>query len=172
MFYWHMCLNSQPTQYVARGNSSLQLLVCYTRQMKWVLLQDLTYVIPQMEPEQKDAFTSSKINLVECPHFKVVLLHQGKWLVNTKHFKHITVKRNKQPKVGVVEEARRSHVERKHKKQEKKTNNTSNISSWLQHRHNEKMSGMALNSQLKRGAIGRAKKGFSDSDNNNFEIFT
>ena len=69
--------------------------------MKWSLLQDLAYAIPQMEPEQKDAFTSSKINLGERPHFKVVLLYQDKWLINTKHFRHNTTKCNKQPKVGV-----------------------------------------------------------------------
>ena len=66
----YMYLNDQSTQCVARGNILLQLLDVLHKAMKWSLLQDLTYVIPQMEPEQKEAFTSSKINLVECPHFK------------------------------------------------------------------------------------------------------
>ena len=52
-----------------------------------------------MEPEQKDAFTSFTINLVECPNFKVVHLPQVKWLINTKHFKHNTTKHNKQSKL-------------------------------------------------------------------------
>ena len=80
-----------------------------------------------MEPEQKEAFTSSTVNLGKRPHFKVVPLRQGKWLIDTEHFKHSTVKCNKQPKVGVFEEARRSHVKRKHKKirKEKKTHQTS-----------------------------------------------
>ena len=116
MFYWYMCLNDQLTQCAARGNILLQLLDVLHKAMKWSLLQDLTYAIPQMEPEQKDAFTSSNINLVESPHFRALHLHKGKWLINAKHFKHSTAKCNKQPKVGVFEEARRSHVKRKHKK--------------------------------------------------------
>ena len=139
-------------------------LMCCARQMKWSLLQDLTCAKPQMEPEQKDAFTSSNINLVESPHFRALHLHKGKWLINAKHFKHSTAKCNKQPKVGVFEEARRSHVKRKHKKIRKRKNTTqrqqtsTNINSWLQHWRNERMSGMALNSQLKRGSYRKGKE--------------
>ena len=137
MFYCCMCLNNQSTQCVARGNSLLQLLDVLHKAMKWSLLQNLAYVIPQMEPKQKEAFTSSKINLVECPHFKVVLLRQGKWLINAKHFRHSTTKCNKQPKLVFFEEARHSHVKRKHKKIRKRKNINTNINSWLQHWHNE-----------------------------------
>ena len=152
------------TTCVARGNILLQLLDVLHKAIKWVLLQDLACVMPQVELKQKDAFTSSKINLVESPHFKVVHLHQDKWLISTKHFEHITVKHNKQPKVGVFEEARRSHVKRKHKKIRKRKNTTqrqqtsTNINSWLQHWRNERMSGMALNSQLKRGSYRKGKE--------------
>ena len=71
--------------------------------------------MPQMEPEQKDAFTSSKINLVERPHFRALHLHKA---VTDKHKTlqalHSQVQQAVQ--VGVFEEARRSHVKRKRKK--------------------------------------------------------
>ena len=40
----------------------------------------------------------------------------------------------------------------------RKKNSTANINSWLQHRHNERMSGMALNSRLKRGNYRNGKE--------------
>ena len=47
----------------------------------------------------------------------------------------------------------------KNKKRKKTTHiAASNINSWLQHRHNERMSGMALNSQLKRGSYRKGKE--------------
>ena len=138
--------------------------------MKWSLLQDLTYVIPQMEPEQKEAFTSSKINLVERTHFKVVPLRQGKWLINTKHFRHNTAKCNKQPKLVFLKKQGVHMLKgktRKEKKTQQQTSthgcSTGTMRGWV---------GWHSTVSCKETAIGRVKKGFNDSDNNNFEIFT
>ena len=115
--------------------------------MKWSLLQDLTYAIPQMESEQKDAFTSSKINLVERLHFKALHLRRGKWLVDIKHFRHNTAKHSKQPKLVFLKKQGVHMLKGNTKnKKRKKHKHIINTSPWLQHWHNERMSGMALNS--------------------------
>ena len=117
--------------------------------MKWVLLQDLTYVISQMEPEQKDAFTSSTVNLVESPHLKVVHLRQDKWLINIKHFKNSTVKCNKQSKLMFLKKQGVHMLKGNTKnKKRKKHKHIINTNPWLQHRHDERMSEMMFNSQL------------------------